>query len=278
MSQSHARELVILSRQPFQDRHVLRWTFPRLSLQRTHDRIHIPFTIPPKEQPDTNSHSALHQASPYNNNDHTNRTMALPTKDAFLAQLACDECPICYEDVTGPTTTACNHSFCLECLRHWLRSANTCPCCRAKLYEERTRSSPSNDNGATVAAPAPPYSGSNERRWRNIRLAISDLLVVVTDRQINDTALLIRDIQRRLDLPVHSSLPIIRALQTERAFILVDRFALQLYTSIQRRMVADPNVLSDRMQQLDVDASRLMARLYADMDQISRAIELQDKA
>lgn len=96
--------------------------------------------------------------------------MALPAKETLLAQLACDECPICYEEVTGPTTTTCKHTFCLVCLRHWLQTANTCPCCRAKLYEECIQSTPSNENRATVAASPPPYSDSDERRWRNIGL------------------------------------------------------------------------------------------------------------
>lgn len=71
--------------------------------------------------------------------------MALLTKDTFLAQLVCDvaeDCPICYEPRKDTVTTACKHTFCLECLRHWLTTANTCPCCRIKLYDDRPPSRP----------------------------------------------------------------------------------------------------------------------------------------
>ena len=62
--------------------------------------------------------------------------MALPTEVTFYAQLACDDaedCPICYEPLKDPLTTSCKHSFCLICLRDWLETASTCPCCRKKL-------------------------------------------------------------------------------------------------------------------------------------------------
>ena len=73
--------------------------------------------------------------------------MALSMKKDFLAQLACDEkddCPICYEPLADPVTTACKHKFCIACLLGWLEIANTCPSCRRELYansiEERDAS------------------------------------------------------------------------------------------------------------------------------------------
>ena len=63
--------------------------------------------------------------------------MALLLKDEFLRRLAGDpqeDCSICCETLRVPTTTACKHTFCLECLRTWLKKANTCPYCRNKLY------------------------------------------------------------------------------------------------------------------------------------------------
>ncbi|KXS94170.1 hypothetical protein AC578_1514 [Pseudocercospora eumusae] len=70
--------------------------------------------------------------------------MALPTHDELLAQLEHDpaaagstsvsgECPICYEKIESSFTTSCNHTFCRQCLKHWLRTSTTCPNCRAAL-------------------------------------------------------------------------------------------------------------------------------------------------
>ena len=68
--------------------------------------------------------------------------MALPTKTEYLAQLkpdsaqiTQDDCPICYEKIQAPFKTTCNHVFCVECLKDWLDSANTCPSCRTELYD-----------------------------------------------------------------------------------------------------------------------------------------------
>lgn len=214
--------------------------------------------------------------------------MALPAKATFLAQLACDvveECPICYEVLDKATTTTCKHTFCLECLRHWLQTANTCPCCRAKLYEERTQSTPSNENRETLAASPPPYSDSDERRWqwRNIGLLepiTRDLFMAATSQDIPATVSRIRAIQHRLGLPCRSTLPITRALQTQRAFVLVRRFALELDASAWRIVefvVPGSNVADDRLQQFMVDYTLLLDHLFADMHQICRALELNER-
>ena len=42
------------------------------------------------------------------------------------------ECPICYAyfSSTQLIYLPCDHSFCVSCIRMWLKSKMTCPCCR----------------------------------------------------------------------------------------------------------------------------------------------------
>lgn len=69
--------------------------------------------------------------------------MPLLPKDEFLAYKLTpipnpeedqEDCPIHYDTPTRPVRTPCNHTFCAECLTHWLRTANTCPMCRAQFF------------------------------------------------------------------------------------------------------------------------------------------------
>ncbi|KAM3423981.1 hypothetical protein BST61_g1374 [Cercospora zeina] len=62
--------------------------------------------------------------------------MPLQPRQAYMSQLAPDDCDICYEPMTRPTRTACRHYYCFECLENWLLSNNSCPTCRAQLFEE----------------------------------------------------------------------------------------------------------------------------------------------
>ncbi|EME39191.1 hypothetical protein DOTSEDRAFT_28366 [Dothistroma septosporum NZE10] len=40
------------------------------------------------------------------------------------------------QDIESPFTTSCNHTFCLECFKTWLESANACPSCRTVLFQK----------------------------------------------------------------------------------------------------------------------------------------------
>ncbi|KAK4620196.1 hypothetical protein CLAFUW4_11040 [Fulvia fulva] len=75
--------------------------------------------------------------------------MVLPTREQYFAQLPtsqetdgstaeaviADECPVCYDEVTTPVKTSCNHTFCENCLKQWLSSSNTCPSCRTEQFQ-----------------------------------------------------------------------------------------------------------------------------------------------
>ena len=45
------------------------------------------------------------------------------------------ECSICLEtmDPLETVTTNCRHAFCSTCIRPWVTSKGTCPCCRAEI-------------------------------------------------------------------------------------------------------------------------------------------------
>ncbi|GIZ36649.1 hypothetical protein CKM354_000011800 [Cercospora kikuchii] len=62
--------------------------------------------------------------------------MAQPSRRDYMSSLVHDDCDICYQPMTEPTRLSCRHYFCLECIRSWLDGNNTCPSCRAQLFEE----------------------------------------------------------------------------------------------------------------------------------------------
>ena len=66
--------------------------------------------------------------------------MALPSKDQYLSELEPTDCPICLTTITEPTSTACRHFFCLECLKAWLAAHKDCPTCRQELYKDPAES------------------------------------------------------------------------------------------------------------------------------------------
>lgn len=46
-----------------------------------------------------------------------------------------DECPICFEAIGKKDLlkTSCNHTFHYDCMKKWLETKSSCPCCRGKL-------------------------------------------------------------------------------------------------------------------------------------------------
>ncbi|EME77942.1 uncharacterized protein MYCFIDRAFT_179399 [Pseudocercospora fijiensis CIRAD86] len=81
---------------------------------------------------------------PSTHTDPTNSMAAdLPPKEVFLTLITLnidphyhDECPVCMEDTKQATSTACNHTFCWECIGGWAQTHDTCPMCRAKLWQD----------------------------------------------------------------------------------------------------------------------------------------------
>ncbi|CDH58156.1 predicted protein [Lichtheimia corymbifera JMRC:FSU:9682] len=44
------------------------------------------------------------------------------------------QCPICLQPITEATSTPCGHTFCRDCIQHWLKRNTPCPCCNFKLH------------------------------------------------------------------------------------------------------------------------------------------------
>lgn len=54
-------------------------------------------------------------------------------------------CSICFDSIDDKTTLKCKHSFCLTCIRRWLKDHDSCPMCRKEtdlmeLESERKQS------------------------------------------------------------------------------------------------------------------------------------------
>ena len=49
-----------------------------------------------------------------------------------------EECPICYEELGDKKilVTACGHKFCLGCIPKHIANSNSCPMCRADIFDE----------------------------------------------------------------------------------------------------------------------------------------------
>ena len=47
------------------------------------------------------------------------------------------ECSICCDEINEPVKLDCNHSFCKECIYHWLVKAGNCPYCRTVVSYPR---------------------------------------------------------------------------------------------------------------------------------------------
>lgn len=63
------------------------------------------------------------------------------TIPVFVAEGNVGECSICMDDITDkdefrrlPCSDTVNHCFHKDCIDKWLRSNNTCPNCRSKLF------------------------------------------------------------------------------------------------------------------------------------------------
>lgn len=85
-------------------------------------------------------------SAPIHAEDILHQLSLLPEKEDFLDQLRPDppssvqtvNCPICEQPYTSATTTSCQHTFCLDCLTHWLdvKGHNHCPSCRKRLFKQ----------------------------------------------------------------------------------------------------------------------------------------------
>ena len=67
----------------------------------------------------------------------------LEVKDDTISKIRKNEtevCNICFEPVPpgAENKTECGHTFHCGCLLKWLKKNNTCPCCRAPLYDKPT--------------------------------------------------------------------------------------------------------------------------------------------
>ena len=43
------------------------------------------------------------------------------------------QCPICYQDYADSVKTPCDHIFCKKCISSWIKTNQTCPCCRKRI-------------------------------------------------------------------------------------------------------------------------------------------------
>lgn len=43
------------------------------------------------------------------------------------------ECPVCMSEVNNAYSLECNHGFCEDCIRTWIRENPTCPMCRERV-------------------------------------------------------------------------------------------------------------------------------------------------
>ena len=48
-------------------------------------------------------------------------------------------CSICLEYINQPKKLVCEHTFCNECIRTWLKLQKTCPCCRVYICKKNLR-------------------------------------------------------------------------------------------------------------------------------------------
>lgn len=44
-----------------------------------------------------------------------------------------DVCSICKDDFSEAVSLDCSHTFCLECIKKWSETENSCPICRAEF-------------------------------------------------------------------------------------------------------------------------------------------------
>ena len=49
-----------------------------------------------------------------------------------------DNCPICLEECTKPTTVICDHTFCYDCIKHWMGIKRNCPVCDTEISVEKS--------------------------------------------------------------------------------------------------------------------------------------------
>ncbi|KAL7716058.1 RING-type domain-containing protein [Entamoeba marina] len=47
------------------------------------------------------------------------------------------QCCICYDDYKDPITAPCGHTFCYECILHWVERAGNCPLCKQAISYEQ---------------------------------------------------------------------------------------------------------------------------------------------
>lgn len=46
------------------------------------------------------------------------------------------DCPICISEPPNPVKTACMHTFCFTCIKHWFGTRGTCPTCHMRLLSD----------------------------------------------------------------------------------------------------------------------------------------------
>jgi len=50
------------------------------------------------------------------------------------SKMTFDTCSICFDNMYTPTTLACNHAFCTNCIYRWSSKGDMCPMCRKKMF------------------------------------------------------------------------------------------------------------------------------------------------
>lgn len=54
------------------------------------------------------------------------------------ADLADDECPVCFDHMESPRTLPCGHNVCLTCFDMWANLSNNCPFCKRPMEDLQT--------------------------------------------------------------------------------------------------------------------------------------------
>lgn len=101
----------------------------------SHERLEVVNQIVLRRLHDMHLRNAENIINPVVTLNHQRRS-AIPSSCTITSCTIKEEtnCPICLSLIkTNAIKTYCEHTFCKDCLIEWLKTKNTCPCCRSEL-------------------------------------------------------------------------------------------------------------------------------------------------